>query len=76
MSWIGLLKVLLTLVDRIFTYVQERKLINAGEAQAFARQMEDVNGRVQRAQKARQDVRDNLARNPDSLHDDDGYRRD
>lgn len=74
MNWLALLKLLLTVTDRVFSYMEERQMLEAGEARAIAKQMEDLNERVKRAAAARDATRaDNAA---GGLRNDDGYRLD
>lgn len=74
MPWIALLKLLLNITDKLFNYIQQENLMNAGEARAIAKQTEDLNERVKRATAARGSVSD--AANSGKLREDDGYRRD
>ena len=74
MNWLALLKLVLTVADKLFGHIERNQLMKAGEARAIVKQMESLNARVQKAAQARDDVR----RDSDAggLRDDDGYRRD
>lgn len=74
MTWLAVLKLILTVADKLFDYIEQKQLMDAGEARAIASQMEELNARMQKAAKARDDV----AANADAggLRDDDGYRTD
>lgn len=74
MTWLALLKLLLTITDKLFGYIQQENLMNAGEARAIATQMEELNDRVKKALEARDTVARDAA--DGKLHDDDGYRQD
>lgn len=72
MSWLALLRLFLSLANKIFDFVEREGHMSAGEARALAAQMEELNERMQKAVAARAAV----AADTDGLRDDDGYRRD
>lgn len=73
---IGLVSALLSIVKLIADYAVSKKWMDAGTAQAVAKGLQDANDAIARASAARELVRSNLARNPDSILSDDGFRRD
>ncbi len=75
MTWLTLLRLALTLAARIAGIVCEKRLMQAGAAHALRQVLIEQQTRVQAAQQARRKVRAVLNNNPQSLRDDDGYRR-
>lgn len=75
-SVLGIIRLLLSLADKLSTYANNRQLIKAGEAKELARQMEITSAKINKAAEARESVRVELTVNPDKLYEDDGYRRD
>lgn len=73
---IGLVSALLSIVKLIAEYAVSKKWMDAGTAQAVAKGLQDANDAIARANAARELVRSDLARNPDSILSDDGFRRD
>lgn len=73
---IGVVSALLSIVKLIAEYAVSRKWMDAGTAQAIAKGLTDANDAIARATAARDLVRADLARNPDSVLSDDGFRRD
>ena len=74
MNFLVLLKLVLTVADKLFSYIEREQLMDAGEARVISKQMEELNARVQKASKARDDVATDAAAG--KLRDDDGYRND
>ena len=74
MNFLVLLKLVLTVADKLFSYIEREQLMDAGEARVISKQMEELNARVQKASKARDDVAADAAAG--KLRDDDGYRND
>ena len=70
MSWVSLLTGLLKLAAIVAGIVQQKKLLEAGEAIAIKRQLEETNARVEKARAAR------AAAAAGGMRDDDPYRRD
>lgn len=73
---IGLLSALLTIIKLVAEYATSKKWIDAGTATAVAKGLQDATDAITRATAARDLVRAGIERNPDSVHDDDGFRRD
>ena len=75
-SILGIISAVLAIVKFFVEYAQQQKWIDAGTAQATLKGLQDANDAIQRAAQARELVRLNNARDPDSiLRDDDGFRR-
>lgn len=73
---IGLLSALLSIVKLVAEYATSKKWIDAGTAMAIAKGLQDATDAITRANAARDLVRAGLARDPDSILSDDGFRRD
>lgn len=73
---IGLISALLSIVKLIADYAVSKKWMDAGTASAVAKGLQDANDAIARASAARDLVRADLARDPDSVMRDDGFRRD
>ena len=74
MSWLQLLKLVLSLASHLAEIVRERRLMAAGEARALARALEKQNDRIDKALAARRAA----GTRPDAgdPERDDGFRRD
>lgn len=70
MSWVALLTGILKLAAAIAGIVQQKKLLEAGEAIAIKRALEETNVRVEKARAAR------AAAAATGMRDDDPYLRD
>ena len=70
MSWVVLLTGLLKLASIVAGIVQQKKLLEAGEAIAIRKSLEETNARVAKADAARR------AAAASGMRDDDPYRRD
>ena len=73
---IGFLSGLATVIVKIMGWLHDKNLVESGKAQ---QQLSDLRGQihdVQIAMAAREAVRADVARNPDSLPDNDPFRRD
>lgn len=66
MTWLSLVKALLSVAGALLKWAGDRQLIAAGEARAVARDLAHANERLARAIAARRGVRDD----PDSVHRD------
>lgn len=76
MPWLTLLRLALTLTARIASIVREKRLMDAGAAHAMRDILMTQDRQVRAAQDARRKVRAVLNRHPETVRDDDGYRRD
>lgn len=70
MSWVALLTGLLKLANVIANIVQQKNLLEAGEAIAIKNALEETNARVEKARAAR------AAAAASGMRDDDPYIRD
>lgn len=73
---ITLVSALLSIVKLIADYAVSKKWMDAGTAQAVAKGLQDATDAIARANAARDLVRADIARDPDSVVSDDGFRRD
>jgi len=73
---ITLVSALLSIVKLIADYAVSKKWMDAGTAQAVAKGLQDATDAIARANAARDLVRADIARDPDSVLSDDGFRRD
>ena len=73
---IGVFSALLAIIRLIADYAVSQKWMDAGTALAIAKGLQDANDAIARAQAARDLVRADLARDPDGVLSDDGFRRD
>ena len=69
--WLTILHLLLSLASTVATHVRERRMLEAGQAEAALRGIRDADEAIARARAARDAVRDD----PDSVRDD-PYNRD
>ena len=46
MGWLTLLRLLLSITDKVAGYIREQNLLNAGEARATARAMAEISRRL------------------------------
>lgn len=75
-SIISIISAVLAIVKFFVEHAQQQKWLDAGTAQAILKGLQDADDAIQRAAKARELVRLNNARDPDSiLRDDDGFKR-
>ena len=56
-------------------YAEQQKWMAAGAAEAALKGLQEADAAISTANKARADMRDIIARNPDQLRDDDDFRR-
>ena len=72
---ISIISAVLAIARWLVGYAEQNKWLKAGAAEATLKGLQDADAAIAAANQARADVRDTIARNPDSLRDDDGYRR-
>ena len=72
---IGVVSALLSIVKLIAEYAVSRKWMDAGTAQAIAKGLQDANDAIARANAARDLVRADIARDPDSIMREDEFMR-
>lgn len=66
----------LQLALALVKWVEREKLRDDAERDLFRQQQEQIRADIAKADAARADVRASVERNPSSLRDDDGFRRD
>lgn len=76
MSWASILLALAKAVGALTTYLNDRQLISAGQAMEVASALKAQHDALERANAIRESVRGDLAKHPDSVMRDDGFRRD
>lgn len=77
MNWLTVLKLLLEFAGKLIVYLQERKLLEAGEAKALKEQNDQSHEIIARIQARKDAAREQLPTDPDELRDaKDPYRRD
>ena len=74
--WLDLLKALLALAAGYLSFLQTRKLIAAGEAQAIASALRAADEAILKAKAARHRVAADLAADPERLREPDEFSRD
>lgn len=72
---LSIISALLGIIRYFVGYAQQRQWIDAGAAEAVLKGLQDADVAISAANKARQDVRSDIARNPAGLRDDDDFRR-
>lgn len=75
MTWISLLKALLTAAGALAAWMQQRSLIQAGRAEAIAANLKGALDEIAKANVARDAARRDVVHNPSGLRDDDGFER-
>jgi hypothetical protein len=75
MNWLSLIGGILSLVNSLIGYLRERKLIEGAVAEVLLQNANDSLDVIAKARTARQAVRDDLAKHPERVRDDDGYKR-
>lgn len=56
MNWLAMLRALLGLASSLTTYLQNKQLLEAGEAQAIAEGLKNAQAAITKARKARRDA--------------------
>jgi len=72
---LGIVSAVLGLLKSFVSYTEQKKWMEAGEAQAVRKGIEDADQVVKHAREARQDIRDQHVRDPDSIMRDDPFKR-
>ena len=75
MTWLTLLKALLTAVGALVSFLKERQLVEGARAELIATNLRAALDEAAKANTVREAVRAELERNPASLRDDDGFKR-
>jgi hypothetical protein len=72
---LSIISAVLALARWLVGYAEQKKWMEAGAAEATLKGLQDADAAIAAANQARADVRDNIARNPDSLREDDDFKR-
>jgi hypothetical protein len=72
---ISIISAVLALARWLVGYAEQKKWMEAGAAEATLKGLQDADAAIAAANQARADVRDNIARNPDSLRAEDEFKR-
>lgn len=73
---ISIVSASLSILRWFVNYSQQQKWIAQGEADTILKALQAADENVKNAKQARQNVRDNISRNPSSiLQDNDGFKR-
>lgn len=72
---IGIVSGLISIAKWFITYAEQKRWMEAGEARAILKGLEDADQIVKQACEARQAVRDQHTRDPDSVMRDDPFKR-
>ena len=75
MQWLDVIKALIALVAGIVTFLREKKLIEAGAAQAVAAALEQADNEIKNAKAARARIAADLDAHPERLRDPDEFQR-
>ena len=75
MSWLALVGTILALLRSFVEWLHDRQTIDAAVAQAAFKGLQDANAAIENALRARQQVHDDIERNPADLMSDDGFKR-
>lgn len=75
MQWLSVAFTAMRLLTAVLTFVREAQLRGEGAAEALRRGEAAALEGLRHAEQARQSVRDSVTAKPDSLRDDDGFRR-
>ena len=76
MTWASVILALIKAIGALTTWATNEKLISAGQAMAAAKALKEQHDALERANAIREGVRGDLAKHPDSVMRDDGFRRD
>lgn len=76
MNWLAILRALLGLASSLTSYLQEKQLIEAGEAKAIAEGLKNAQAATEKARKARRDALRKFDKSGGLPDDDDPNLRD
>jgi hypothetical protein len=76
MAWLPVVAAVISAIIAIVKHLEGRGSIDSALAAAILKGLRESDDAIKRAQDARKVVRDSIAANPDSVSDDDGFRRD
>jgi hypothetical protein len=72
---ISIISSVLAIARWLVGYAEQKKWMEAGAAEATLKGLQEADAAIAAANQARADVRDNIARNPDSLRAEDEFSR-
>jgi hypothetical protein len=72
---LSIISAVFTVAKWLISYADQQKWMAAGAAEAALKGLKEADAAISTANKARADMRDNIARNPDQLRDDDDFKR-
>lgn len=72
---LSIVSAVLGLLKWLVSYSEQRKWIGIGESRAILKGLEDAEQVISDAREARQAIRDQHTRNPDSIMSDDEFKR-
>jgi len=76
MTWLSAIASILAILQALTAYLRDRQMIDDATAAAILKGLREADDAINRAKSARDLVRADLARDPDSiLRDDDGFKR-
>lgn len=75
MDWLALILSAVKLLGAITSWMHDRQMVSAGQAEQIAAELKGQSDALTKALAAREAVRADIARNPDRLRDDDGFKR-
>jgi ABC-type uncharacterized transport system YnjBCD ATPase subunit len=76
MTWLPLIAAVISAIVSIIKSMEGRGSIDSALAAAILKGLRESDDAIKQAQDARKAVRDSIAAKPDSVSDDDGFRRD
>ncbi len=76
MTWLSIAASLISLAVSLVKWLESRKQIDAALSAAILKSLREADELIDKAKAARAAVRDSIERDPDSVRDDDGFRRD
>jgi hypothetical protein len=74
-SWLAVIAAALTLIRSLVEYLRDRKAIDAATAEILLKSNAEALDAIEKANKARELVRTDTARNPAGVMSDDGFKR-
>jgi hypothetical protein len=74
-TWLAILKAMLTVAGTLLGWMKERQLLEAGRAEAAATNLRRALDEIASANEARTRMRRDIGRDPSSLRGDDGFKR-
>lgn len=75
MDWLALALGLVKLLGGFVGWLHDKQMLSAGQAQEVAAEMKAQTDAINRALATREAVRADVAKHPDRVSDDDGFRR-